>query len=147
MNATPSRRRYPIPTHLAVEPSIIRTELAPLPIDLTFRQAAILAVTAGFLYWLWQGSGWPVALAGVATVAVVLLAAVVAFVTIGGRSADLWLRAVLHYRGRPRRLVWRAAPHAIERPAAPVTRVGPPLTVAWAPRPLAPAIDPASAAD
>ena len=147
MNATPSRRRYPIPTHLTVEPSIVRTELGPIPVDLTFRQAAILAVTAGFLYWLWQGSGWPVALAGVATVAVVLLAAVIAFVTVGGRSADLWLRAVLHYLSRPRRLVWRAAPHAIDRPAAPVTRVGPLMSVAWAPRSLAASPDPVSAAD
>ena len=147
MSAPAPRRRYPIPTHLTVEPSIIRTEFGPIPVDLTFRQAAILACAAGLLYWLWQGSGWPVALAGVVTVGVSLAAAATAFVTIGGRSADLWLRAVLHYRGRPRRLVWRAAPHTIDLPAVPVTRVGPPMTVAWASRSLPAAPNPAPAAD
>ena len=53
--------RYRIPTHLAVEPSLVRCELGPLPVNLTFRQAAALACAAGVAYWLWQGSGLPMA--------------------------------------------------------------------------------------
>ena len=52
-------KRYRIPTHLAVEPSLVRAELGPIPVDLTFRQATALALAAGFAYWLWQGSGLP----------------------------------------------------------------------------------------
>ena len=141
MSASPTRRRYPIPTRLTVEPSIIRTELGPVPIDLTFRQAAIQALTAGFLYWLWQGSGWPISLASLVSGVVILLVTVITFVTIGGRSADLWLRAVLLYLGHPRRLAWRAGASEIELPAAPITRVGPPLTVTRAPHPFTAAPD------
>lgn len=147
MNAPASRRRYPIPTHLTVEPSIIRTELGPLPIDLTFRQAAILALAAGFLYWLWQGSGWPSLLAGIASAVVTLLAAMLAFVTVGGRSADLWLRAVLHYLGRPRQLAWRTRADGVDRPTASSIQAGPPLAVTWSPRPNVAVSDPATAAD
>jgi hypothetical protein len=42
--------RYRIPTHLAVEPSLVRCELGPDPVDLTFRQAAALACAAGVAY-------------------------------------------------------------------------------------------------
>ena len=68
--------------------------------------------------------------------------------TIGGRPADCWLRAALHYAARPHRLVWRAVAAPVVESSSSSTRVGPPLTVTWAPpitrtRPseLAPASD------
>ena len=123
--------RYPIPTHLTVEPSLIRAELGPIPIDLTFRQATALACAAGLAYWLWQGSGLPVGL--VVPLALLALAGVLvtAFVTVGGRSADLWLRDVLHYALRPHRLVWRAEGVLPALPPPPTTNTGPPLALAW----------------
>ena len=125
--------RYPIPTHLTVEPSLIRAELGPIPVDLTFRQATVLACAAGFAYWLWQGSGLPVGLVVVLALLALAVALVTAFVTVGGRSADLWLRDLLHYAVRPHCLVWRAdgARPALQR--APTADAGPPLTLAWAP--------------
>jgi hypothetical protein len=125
--------RYRIPTHLTVEPSLIRTELGPFAIDLTFRQATILACAAGLLYWLWQGSGWPVLLAAGASVAVALLAVVSAFVTIGGRSADLWLHDALHHAVRPRRLVWLADEAALPETDPAVTWADAPLRLIWSP--------------
>ena len=93
-------KRYRIPTHLTVEPSLIRAELGPIPVDLTFRQAMALAAAAGFAYWLWQGSRLPLWLVIPLALAALLLALTAAFVSIGGRSADLWLRDLLHYVAR-----------------------------------------------
>jgi hypothetical protein len=101
--------RYRIPTHLVVEPSLVRFELGPFPIDLTFRQAAALACVAGFAYWLWQGSGLPTGLVVALALAALAVALLAAFLTVGERSADRWLLDVLHYLARPRRLVWRSA--------------------------------------
>jgi hypothetical protein len=125
-------RRYRIPTHLTVEPSLIRTELGPFAIDLTFRQATTLAAAAGFGYWLWQASGLPPPAIVIAGLAALLLAVVAAFVTVGGRSADLWLRDALRYAVRPHILVWR--PAATADPAAPPGAWAEhPLRLAWAP--------------
>ncbi|MCC6626179.1 MAG: hypothetical protein IT340_02130 [Chloroflexi bacterium] len=129
-------RRYRIPTHLAVEPSLVRAELGPIPVDLTFRQAAALACAAGFAYWLWQGSGLPTAVVVALALGAVLIAALAGFVTVGARSADLWLLDLLHYAARPRRLVWR--------PALPVGAGEPPA--AWAATPIALAWRPAGPA-
>jgi hypothetical protein len=131
------RRRYPIPTHLAVEPALLRAEFGPLPVELTFRQAAILACAAGLLYWLWQGSGLPVGPALGLSGLLGLLALAAAFVTIGGRAADLWLCDLLHYAGRPRRLVWRPhEPSAQPRPSGAIATAPAPI-VTWA-SPIAP---------
>ena len=127
-----SARRYRVPTHLGVEPSLLRAELGPIPVDLTFRQAAARAAAAGLSYWLWQGSGLPLGLALPLALAALAVALVTAFITIGGRSADRWLHAVLRYGLRPHRLVWRAAPTAAREPA-PASFVTAPLTLAWAP--------------
>jgi hypothetical protein len=130
-------KRYRIPTHLTVEPSLVRAELGPIPIDLTFRQATALALAAGVAYWLWQGSGLPTALAVALTTAALAVALLAAFVAVGGRSADLWLRDLLRHLARPRRLIWRATTD----PAAPDPAEAPtvaPLGLAWGP----PAPDP-----
>jgi hypothetical protein len=125
-------RRYRIPTHLAVEPSLIRAELGPFPIDLTFRQATALALAAGFAYWLWQDSGLPMALVVALALAALAVAIVTAFTTVAGRSADLWLRDLLHFTVRPHRLTWRVedAPPAGAPPAA---WADAPLALAWTP--------------
>ena len=102
-------KRYRIPTHLAVEPSLVRAELGPIPVDLTFRQAAALACAAGFAYWLWQGSGLPtgarhrpgVGGAGGAPCSPPSSPSAAARPTCGCAT-------LLHYLARPRRLVWRA---------------------------------------
>ena len=139
MNTPTVRRRYPIPTHLAVEPPLLRTELGPVPVDLTFRQAAILALAAGGAYWLWQGSGLPAGLAAVLTGLTGLLTLTAAFITVGGRSADLWLRDVLHYAGRPRRLVWQADAGVTRLSVPWEAPSGPPPVLGWAPPHVAPA--------
>jgi hypothetical protein len=126
-------RRYPIPTHLTVEPSLIRAEFGPIPVDLTFRQATALACAAGFAYWLWQGSGLPVGLVVPLALLALTVAIITAFVTVGGRSADLWLRDLLHYAVRPHRLVWRADGALPALYTSPTVGAGPPLILAWAP--------------
>ncbi len=126
-------KRYHIPTHLTVEPSLIRAEFGPIPVDLTFRQATVLACAAGFAYWLWQGSGLPVGLVVVLALLALAVAVSTAFITVGGRSADLWLRDLLHYAARPHRLVWRHQRLSRAEPA-PSTWVEAPLPLAWAPR-------------
>ena len=139
-------RRYRIPTHLTVEPSLIRTELGPFAIDLTFRQAATLATAAGFGYWLWQGSGLPLPAVIALGLAALLLALAAAFVTVDGRSADLWLRDALRYAARPHVLLWRAA--APPDPAPPPgTWAEHPLRVTWAAPDPAPDPDPPAPAD
>ena len=140
--------RYPIPTHLSVEPSLIRAEFGPIPVDLTFRQATVLACAAGFAYWLWQGSGLPVGLVVPLALLTLAVAVITAFVTVGGRSADLWLRDLLHYAVRPHRLVWRADGAFLARQTSPTADAGPPLILTWAPTGSANTItDPAPAAD
>jgi hypothetical protein len=136
-------KRYRIPTHLTVEPSLVRAELGPIPIDLTFRQATALALAAGFAYWLWQGSGLPTALAIALTLAALAVALLAAFVAVGGRSADLWLRDLLRHLARPRRLTWRATtdPAASDPAAAPIVTG---LALAWAPPAPGPAPLPAA---
>jgi hypothetical protein len=133
--------RYRIPTHLTVEPSLVRCELGPIPVDLTFRQATALALAAGFAYWAWQGSGLPTALVVVLATAALAVAFLAAFVTVGGRSADLWLRDLLHFTVRPHRLAWWAealASPAGDRSAAWVEA---PLALAWTPARPAEAAD------
>jgi hypothetical protein len=122
--------RYRIPTHLAVEPTLVRCELGPIPVDLTFRQAAALAGAAGFAYWLWQGSGLPAALAVALSLTALAVALLAAFLTVGERSADLWLLDLLHYAARPRRLTWRPAAPSGPR-GAPAAWAETPLAVAW----------------
>ena len=65
--------------------------------------------------------------------AALLLALTAAFVRIGGRSADLWLRDLLHYAARPHQLVWRNQRLSLAEPA-PSTWVEAPLPLTWAPR-------------
>jgi hypothetical protein len=60
-------------------------------------------------------------------VGALIVAGLTAFLTIGDRSADLWLLDLLHYAARPRRLVWRSA--------LPATADG--TSAAWAETPLA----------
>ncbi len=140
-------KRYRIPTHLTVEPSLIRAELGPIPVDLTFRQATALAAAAGFAYWLWQGSELPLWLVIPLALAALLLALTAAFVSIGGRSADLWLRDLLHYVARPHRLVWRSQRLSRAEPP-PSTWVEAPLPLAWAPQGAGEAVtQPATAAE
>ena len=69
------------------------------------------------------------------SLAALALALLAAFATVGGRSADLWLRDALRHLARPRRLVWR--PDGIPAPRYEEPGdAGPPLAVAWAtPRP------------
>jgi hypothetical protein len=133
-------KRYRIPTHLTVEPSLVRAELGPIPVDLTFRQATALALAAGFAYWAWQGSGLPAAFVIALTTAALPVALLAAFVAVGGRSADLWLRDLLRHLARPRRLTWRATTET--DPASPDSAAAPtvaPLALAWAPpRPTPP---------
>ena len=132
-------KRYRIPTHLAVEPSLLRAELGPIPVDLTFRQATALALAAGFAYWTWQGSGLPTIPALALTLAALAATLLAAFVAVGGRSADLWLRDLLRYLARPRRLAARATPSAETPDPAAVPTVAP-LTLAWAPTSASPAL-------
>jgi hypothetical protein len=129
--------RYRIPTHLTVEPSLLRAELGPLPIDLTFRQATVLACAAGVAYWLWQGSGLPRGLVIALALAALVFAVVLAFVTIGGRSADRWLHDALHYAVRPRRLVWAVEASTAADDRLAVTWTDAPLHLAWSPSPPA----------
>ena len=125
--------RYHIPTHLTVEPSLLRAEFGLIPIDLTFRQATALALATGFAYWTWQGSGLPFAFAATLTTAALVVALVAAFITVDGRSADLWLRDLLHFSVRSRRLTWRAADAASPADSAGAAWVEAPLALAWTP--------------
>jgi hypothetical protein len=125
--------RYRVPTHLDVEPSLIRAELGPIPVDLTFRQAAGLAGAAAVAYWLWQGSGLPFVLTIAATLAVAVATLIAAFVSIGGRSADLWLRDALHYAVRPRRLAWLPDDLSPAGEASAGAWTDAPLHLAWEP--------------
>ena len=127
-------KRYRIPTHLTVEPSLVRAELGPHPgrPDLPAGDGAGLA--AGFAYWLWQGSGLPTALVDRADAGGAGgRRSLAAFVTVGGRSADLWLRDLLHYAARPRRLAWRAADAASPADAPSAAWAEAPLALAWPP--------------
>jgi len=126
-------KRYRIPTHLTVEPSLVRAELGPIPIDLTFRQATALALAAGFAYWTWQGSGLPLALVIALTSSALAVAVIAAFITVGGRSADLWLRDLLHYSARPHRLVCQVEAMAPPADAPSAAWVEAPLALAWTP--------------
>lgn len=119
----------------------MRAELGPIPLDLTFRQAAILACAAGLAYWLWQGSRLPtafVAMLSLATLAVTLLAA---FAPVAGRAADLWLRDLLHYAARPHQLAWQVAGAAAPGGEPSAAWVETPLALAWTPPRPAPAAD------
>ena len=107
--------RYPIPTHLRVEPPFLHLPLGLISIPLTVSQLGWFAV-AGLavlcaLPWrlppavtlAWAGLALLVGLAG-------------AFVTVNGLSLDLWLLVWLLYRRRPRRAVWQPTP--CSRPTA-----------------------------
>jgi hypothetical protein len=126
-------KRYRVPTHLTVEPSLVRAELGPIPVDLTFRQATALALAAGFAYWAWQGSGLPMPLALGLAMAALAVALVSAFVTVGGRSADLWLRDLLHFSVRPHRLTWRVEDTASPASEPSASWAEAPLALAWMP--------------
>ena len=118
-------KRYRIPTHLTVEPSLVRAELGPIPVDLTFRQATALALRRRLRLLAVAGqrpADWR------SSIALTLGGAgrwrsLAAFVTVGGRSADLWLRdaAPLHRPAPPARL---AAGDAASPAAAPSGRLG-----------------------
>ncbi len=115
-----SMQRYPVPTHLAVEPAVLR-----LGVGLTLRQFVCLAVGCGFAYLVIKrlhlgASG--LLLAG----GIVALALIIAFVQIGGRPAERWLRDRLAYASTPRVRLWR-----------PQTELAPPPpTGAWASQPV-----------
>ena len=115
-----SVQRYPVPTHLAVEPAVLR-----LGIGLTLRQFVCLAVGCGFAYLvikrLHLGGPQFLLAAGVIT-----LALIVAFVQIGGRPAERWLRDRLAYASTPRVRLWQT-----QADPAP-----PPPTGAWASQPV-----------
>lgn len=113
-------RRYPVPTHLAVEPAVVR-----LGVGLTLRQFACLAVGCGFAYLVIKRLhlGGPSLLLAAAIVALALL---LAFVRVGGRPVERWLRDRLGYAVAPRVRLWRP-----ETAPAP-----PPATGAWAARPV-----------
>jgi hypothetical protein len=128
-------KRYRIPTHLAVEPSLVRCELGPIPVDLTFRQATALALAAGFAYWTWQGSGLPTVLVIALTTSALTVALLAAFVTVGGRSADLWLRDLLHFSARPHRLSWQVDDGAPPDGGPAAAWADSPLALAWPSRP------------
>jgi hypothetical protein len=125
--------RYLIPTHLQHEAPLIPAS-AYLPLDLSFRQAALLASAVAVAYWAWQASGWPWPLALALSLLALTLAGLAAFVTVGGRTADLWLRDWLRFQARPRRRTWQAV-------TAPLTTTAPghwvdqPLQLAWATSP------------
>ena len=115
-----SMHRYPVPTHLAVEPAVLR-----LGVGLTLRQFVCLAVGCGFAYLVIKrlhlgASG--LLLAG----SIVALALVIAFVQIGGRPAERWLRDRVAYASTPRVRLWR--PQADLAP--------PPPAGAWASQPV-----------
>ena len=119
-------RRYPVPTHLAVEPAVVR-----LGVGLTLRQFACLAVGAGVAYLVIRRLhlGGPQLLLAATIVA---LALVVAFVRIGGRPVERWLRDRLAYAAAPRVRLWR--PHAEAAPPPPAGAwASRPVRVAWAP--------------
>jgi len=112
-------RRYPVPTHLAVEPAVVR-----LGVGLTLRQFACLAVGAGVAYLVVKRLhlGGPQLLLAATIVAVAL---VIAFVRVGGRPVERWLRDRLAYAAAPRVRLWRPTVD----PAPPAPRG------AWATRP------------
>jgi hypothetical protein len=127
-------RRYPVPTHLAVEPAVVR-----LGVGLTLRQFACLAVGAGFAYLVIKRLhlGGPQLLLAAAIVAVAL---VIAFVRVGGRPVERWLRDRLAYAAAPRVRVWRPQIEAAPPPPAGAW-ASRPVRVAWAPGRPAPARD------
>ena len=96
-----SRARYPVPTHLAVEPAVLR-----LGVGLTLRQFVCLAVGCGAAYLIVKRlhlGGPGLALAA----SIVALALIVAFVRVGGRPVERWLRDRLAYAATPRLRLWR----------------------------------------
>lgn len=121
-----SQRRYPVPTHLAVEPAVVR-----LGVGLTLRQFACLAVGCGFAYLIVKRLhlGGPQLLVAATIVA---LAFALAFVRVGGRPVERWLRDRLAYAAAPRVRLWRPRPEVAPPPpdGAWARR---PVRVAWAP--------------
>jgi hypothetical protein len=115
-----SLRRFPVPTHLAVEPAVLR-----LGIGLTLRQFICLAVGCGFAYLAIKRLhlGGPGLLLAATVVA---LALTIAFVQVGGRPVERWLRDRLTFHTAPRVRLWQ--PQAEARPPLPAG--------AWATRPL-----------
>lgn len=115
-----SIRRYPVPTHLAVEPAVLR-----LGIGLTLRQFVCLAVGVGFAYLVIKRLhlGGPGLLLAATIVA---LALVVAFVQVGGRPVERWLRDRLAFHRAPRVRLWQPG----------VAPALPPPAGAWATRPV-----------
>ena len=107
--------RYPIPTHLRVEPPFLHLPLGLISIPLTFSQLGWFAIAG-----LAVLCALPWRLPPAVTLAWAFLALLVglagAFVTINGLPLDLWLLVWLLYRRRPRRAVWQPTPYA--RPTA-----------------------------
>lgn len=123
--------RYPIPTHLRHEAPLIPAS-GYLPVDLTFRQAMLLAGAGVTAYWAWGASGWPWPLALLASLAALAVAGLAAFLTVGGRSADLWLRDWLLFHARPQVRVWQPLTSPATEPP-PGHWAEEPLQVTWAP--------------
>lgn len=115
-----SRRRYPVPTHLAVEPAVLR-----LGIGLTLRQFVCLAVGGGCAYLVIKRLhlGGPGLLL---VVTIVALALAVAFVQVGGRPVERWLRDRLAFHRTPRVRLWQPG----------VAPALPPPAGAWATQPV-----------
>jgi hypothetical protein len=103
--------RHQIPTHLNVPDKI----LSFWGIGITVRQLLILLLGWSGVANAWLRLNWLSAYGGAAvtlhiavTVVPAVIALIVAFKQIAGRSIEVWLLVLLRYWGQPRVCVWRS---------------------------------------